>query len=365
MGDPDSMVHFSLVGALCALVSYAISVAPSTLPRRRQWHGLVSGSLTGLGYVLGWGVEAGLRALADLLQVKITAPDPVFLWAKWIVVAAVVAGSLISIARSYRKSVLLARMQEMKPVGPGEYLVGLAVSTLMFAFVLSATYLLIKIFNLVVAGLTRWIWEPLAAAVALAVVVFVIYFVAHEVVLKGLMAVLARKAFALNTTSAHGYPQPQVPERSGAPASLVPWEQIGGQGRKFICKGPSAQMIEDVTGEPALEPIRIYAGMPRQNADLEAVADLAVADLERAGGFDRSVLLVNTATGSGWVDEWLVQPMEYLSRGDCAVVTMQYSYLFSAALLVSDLEVCAVAGELLFRKIKSDSKPYPPTGARC
>ena len=56
-------------------------------------------------------------------------------------------------------------------------------------------------------------------------------------------------------------------------------------------------------------------------------ARLAVDDLERSGGFSRSVLVVATTTGSGWIDPASPDTLEYLTGGDTATVTMQYSYL--------------------------------------
>jgi Alpha/beta-hydrolase family len=44
---------------------------------------------------------------------------------------------------------------------------------------------------------------------------------------------------------------------------------------------------------------------------VEERAELAVADLERAGGFDRAYLLVATTTGSGWLDPGAVDSFEY------------------------------------------------------
>ena len=58
---------------------------------------------------------------------------------------------------------------------------------------------------------------------------------------------------------------------------------------------------------------------------MEARAELAVADLERAGGFDRANLLVATTTGSGWLDPGAVDSFEYLTGGDSAVVAMHGS----------------------------------------
>src|SRR5438093_13734368 len=84
--------------------------------------------------------------------------------------------------------------------------------------------------------------------------------------------------------------------------------------------------IAAFTGSPAKEPIRAYAGTTSAG-EVEARAELAVADLERAGGFTRANLLVATTTGSGWLDSGATDSFEYLTGGDSAIVAMQYSYL--------------------------------------
>ena len=359
LGVLADMAEPSLFGVLFTMVFYAISVTPSVLPRRWWWHAFVSGVLMGLGYVLGWSLQEGGAALLRALDVSISAPESVTQTGTYLLVAAVTLWTMRSIWQSFWASKKAAALQEMKQVNLVEYLIGLAASFVMFAAVLTVVGLLRGIFNLIVSFLANWIYRPFALAIALVAVIALVLFISNRVVFRSVMAIFARKAAALNTTSADGYARPEVPERSGSTQSLVPWETIGGQGRKFIGKGPSAEMIEDVTGLPAMEPIRIYAGMPTADTNLDELADLAVADLERAGGFKRSLIMVNTATGSGWVDEWLVQPMEYLTRGNCAVVTMQYSYLFSAALMVSDLSVCVKAGTLLFEKVAQRVSALP------
>lgn len=346
------MPLLTLLGVLLAMVGYAISVSPSLLPRRWWWHGFVSGIVMGLGYVLGWVLTEGVRWLGFALDISVTAPQNVSHTLRVATVAAVALWMVRACWQSYWAGRQAAEMQEMKPVGPWEYLAGFAASFLMFGFVIEVAYLIVNIFDLSVKLLAPRMYVPLAIIISAVAVMALVLFVSNKVVFKFIMAVFERKAVSLNTTSGDGYEQPRVPQRSGSPESLSPWPTIGGQGRKFLTKGPSAEMIWEVRGEPALEPIRIYVGMPKQNANLEAIADLALADLERSGAFERAVILVNTATGSGWVDEWLVQPMEYLTGGDCAVVTMQYSYLFSAAMMVSDLEPCAQAGRYLFEKVE-------------
>lgn len=77
-----------------------------------------------------------------------------------------------------------------------------------------------------------------------------------------------------------------------------------------------------------MEPIRTYVGL--QGAETpEERARLALAELKRAGGFDRSVVVIVTPTGTGWIDPAALTALEYLHHGDVASVAVQYSYLNS------------------------------------
>ena len=150
-----------------------------------------------------------------------------------------------------------------------------------------------------------------------------------------------------DTKTAEGIHQPATSLRSGGPGSVIPWDTLGWQGRNFIGKGPSVSDIEKATGQPAMEPIRIYSGLASA-PDAEARAALAVRDLERAGGFQRKNLLVVTTTGSGWVDPALSDSFEYLSDGDSATVAIQYSYLPSWISYLVDQSKAREAGRALF-----------------
>ena len=113
---------------------------------------------------------------------------------------------------------------------------------------------------------------------------------------------LANQTFSVrNDITPEGIVQPTSALRSGSPASLVPWDSLGREGRKFVATGPTSEQIAAFTGKPAMSPIRAYAGL--ESADTaEQRAQLAVDDLQRAGGFQRGTLVVATTTGSGWVD---------------------------------------------------------------
>ena len=105
--------------------------------------------------------------------------------------------------------------------------------------------------------------------------------------------------------------------------------------------------ISAFNGAVAREPIRAYAGI-QSAGDVEDRAKLAVADLDRAGGFSKAYLLVAGTTGTGWVDPANVDSLEYETNGDVASVAIQYSYLPSWASVVVDKERAAEAGRALF-----------------
>jgi uncharacterized membrane protein len=173
------------------------------------------------------------------------------------------------------------------------------------------------------------------------------YLVASGLLLDGLAGLADRSFSVRNTATAEGVEQPTSTLRSGGPGSLVSWESLGRQGRTITGTGPTAEAITKWSGSEAKEPIRAYAGTLSAD-DVEARAELAVADLDRAGGFDRGNLLVATTTGSGWLDSGAVDSFEYLTGGDSAIVAMQYSYLPSWLSYLVDQKKAREAGRELF-----------------
>jgi uncharacterized membrane protein len=186
-----------------------------------------------------------------------------------------------------------------------------------------------------------------ARALGWAAVVVGTWLVTSGLLLNGLAGLADRSFSVRNSATADGVEPPASPLRSGGPGSLVSWASLGRQGRSIAGTGPSAAEIAAFTGAPATEPIRAYAGTVSAE-DVEDRAELAVADLERAGGFDRANLLVATTTGSGWLDAGAVDSFEYLTGGDSAMVAMQYSYLPSWLSYLVDQKKAREAGRELF-----------------
>ncbi len=116
----------------------------------------------------------------------------------------------------------------------------------------------------------------------------------------------------------------RLPTVSGGEGSLLPLEHVDREGRKFLGCAPSAERIAEVMGEDAQDPIRVFAGVGSAETPEER-ARLAVAELERLGGFERSRVVVYCPAGTGLVNPVAPEAEEYLCRGDVASIAVQYS----------------------------------------
>jgi uncharacterized membrane protein len=112
---------------------------------------------------------------------------------------------------------------------------------------------------------------------------------------------------------------------SGSDGSLLPFADLGQQGRRYVTDVVTPELIEEVMGEEAVaHPIRTYVGFNSEPLYQTGRAELALAELDRTGAFDRSHLLLVSPTGTGWVDHTLIETAEFLTRGDIATCCVQY-----------------------------------------
>lgn len=170
---------------------------------------------------------------------------------------------------------------------------------------------------------------------------------------------VADSAYAeLDALFEDGIEQPGDPLKTGGPGSLIGWDTLGRTGRSFVVEGPKGEEIAAFTGRPAQEPMRVYVGL-RSAESSAARARLALAELERIGAFERSVLVVVAPTGTGWVDPEGADTLEYLHDGDTVMVAQQYSYLTSWLSLLIEPSYGAEAAHDLFREVYARWKTLP------
>lgn len=345
-------MDISLIGVVGALVMYGVSVSPSLLARSWQWHAVASGVLSAVGYIVGLTIQRFYALVVPRLGVEITAPQSVSIAFRAVLLLGFFLWFLRWLLQSYRERKRANHLVGMRGETLGEYLLGTFCAFILMLFLLGIAWGLQWIGRAIVIVLSQWMHMVFALALSLLILVVIAYALTSKVLLKLGINFFTRHARKMNNRTAKGIVQPQVSERSGSPQSRSSWRAVGGQGRVFLGRGPSLADIEAVTGCSAMEPIRVYAGMPEEGQSLQSAADLVVEELHRTGAFDRAVILIATSTGSGWVDEWQVQPLEYLTRGNCATASMQYSFVPSSINFLTDLDVSEEAAVILFETIR-------------
>lgn len=89
-----------------------------------------------------------------------------------------------------------------------------------------------------------------------------------------------------------------------------------------------------------------------------------MAELERFGAFERAAVLVVIPTGTGWVNEQLVQPLEYFYDGDIATVAVQYSHLPSPLAFLSESTAAADTAITLLEAVEAAALARGADGPR-
>ncbi|MFI8103239.1 alpha/beta hydrolase [Streptomyces sp. NPDC086023] len=334
-------ISLTLPGCWGALLLACLSFTPSLLPRGGVLQGLICGISGAIGYGLGVVAAYVWRAFAD----REARPASHRSWQVLIITAVVLFGLAFGFGQYWQREI-----RRLMGVTDFSVLATVAcpfIALLVFWLLLYAGRGLRRAYHWVVRLLGRWIGAKATKVVGWLVVAGLAWSVFSGVLLGGFVNA-ANEAFSLrDTETPEGVHQPTSTLRSGGPGSLIPWDTLGRQGRAFTGSGPTAADIGAFTHRTAREPVRAYAGLDTAGS-AEDRAERAVADLQRAGGFDRANLLVMTTTGSGWVDPAAVDTFEYLGSGDAATVAMQYSYLPSWLSYLVDQSKAREAGRELF-----------------
>lgn len=342
------------VGLTLALLFFCWSMTPSLLPR--TWY--LQAVATGISVATGYGIGCLAAWLVRKCGVTARYSERTRRIGWWTLLGlAVVAVPTFLVLGSWWQQIV-RELAQAEPASRSYYLLVLALSLTVAVTLLAIARAIRGGTNRLTALGLRYVPAPVARLASLVVVLVVGVLVVNGVVYQGVIGLANRSAAAADQSTAPGVAEPTAAERSGSPASAEPWDSLGREGRTFVAGGPTPEQISAVTGRPAPMPIRVYAG--RESADsVEGVADRVVAELERTGAFDRSVLAVATTTGRGWVNARVASSLEYVAGGDSAIASMQYSFLPSALSFVADRKTPPEAGRALFEAVSAavDARP--------
>lgn len=348
------------VPALCfGTLFFAASLTPSLVPRGL----LVQGLLSGVAFAAGYGIAVFLVWLWSYLGLPVRTYGKMAYGAKiaFTVIAAVVATAFLWQASAWQNSVRL--LMGLDPVeGARPFMVG-AIATIVALILIVLGWLFHSAFAAIAHRLKRYLPYRLSNLAALGLAAALFWFIGNGVLASAAFHGLDASYRQFDALIEDGVDQPADPMKTGSSASLLEWDHLGRTGREAIAARPTRADIEDFTGAPALEPLRVYVGV-KSAATIEERAQLALEELKRIGGFDRSVLVITTPTGTGWLDPASQQSLEYLHRGDVTTVAVQYSYLASWLALLAEPEVGAETSKALFatiygywRELPADKRP--------
>ena len=352
-------LRLDLVGVVGAFVLLAASLTPSLLPRTWGYQAAVSGLAAIFGYATGVAVAVVVRLLVRGL---VLLPGPLHgrgwrpgrrtvLAAWW--TTALVGGATTAwfLVRAAAWQTELRLLMGAESPGPAHYVRIVVCATALFLSLLAVWRWLRGAARALELRLRRWVPVPVAAVTSVGSVGVIVVWALSGLLVPALLAAGGLAFAAWDRIEHSSVPAPTSSLRSGGPGSLVPWETMNRKGREFIVSGPDLASLRTTSGGAAVEPVRVYVGLAAGETPEERVR-VAVCELERAGGFGREVLLVATATGTGWVDPYAASALEHVHGGDTAIVSMQYSTLPSWMSILGDSGEVERAGALLFEAVR-------------
>ena len=314
---------FSMTGLLLGTLFFAASLTPTLIPRNYLTQGVLSGCSAAAGYGVGFFLHWLWRYL-ELPEPKARILRSTKLVA--VIVCGIVGITFLWRAAEWQNSI--RSLMKLDPVDTAHPLEVGAIALLTFIVLIAFARLFNVTLHFVSGKLRRFAPTRVSYVVGATIVVLLFWSIGNGVIFRYALRVADSSFERLDALMPPETQQPTDPNKTGSAASLVSWQDLGRMGRSYIATGPTGADIARFTGKPALDPIRVYVGLHSGKSPQER-AKLALEELKRVGGFDRAVLVIITPTGTGWVDEQAIDPIEFLHNGDIASIGAQYSYLAS------------------------------------
>ncbi len=337
-------------GLVLGTLFFAASLTPSLTPRVVAAQAVLSGLCLAAGYGLG----VLLRWLWEYLQLPLPAAGR----GRRVVLAVCAVVAMLALWRSQHWENIVRALMQLEPAGPLRGL-GVAAGALVVAVlaVLLGRVALMLV-HAVMRLVARRIPRRIANVVGFVAGVLLLAGLVDGVVLRSVLDMLDASYRQADALIPPDMPPPTAWDSPGSAQSLVAWNELDRMGRRYVSARPTAADLAAFVGPGARAPLRVYAGLPAGDTPAQR-ARLALAELERVGGFERKALVVITPTGTGWVDPAGIDGLEYLYRGDVASVAVQYSYLSSPLTLLLDPDTGGETAHALFREVYAHWRTLP------
>lgn len=352
---------FDSGGFLGASVATWVATSPSLLPRTWWMTATNIGMSQTYGYALGWTAERVVKAAGRVLGVQVSITPDHRDRARLLGSAVLLGITAYSWVSGNLRQREISRLVRQEPKGLSTHAMGTlsgsagALGVLITVRAIRATA---RIYARVLqAVLPRGI-VPVASVLLTAATVLGTAALLRSRLLESLI----ERAEAANALFSPDVRRPSQPERSGSPASRESWESLGAAGRRVVSGGAPTALIEQTVGRalghPVMEPIRAYASKGSKRT-LEQAVEAVLAELDRTRAWERSVVVLFTGTGTGWLQEWSLSAVEFLTGGDCATASLQYSLYPSGLSYITARNAPQQAGRMLFQRVRERLDAMP------
>ena len=336
---------FSTIGLFFGLAFFCVSLTPSLLPRDYVVQGVLSGTVFTAGYCIGWSGHLVWRFM-ELRE----GTGSLSRVATLMTVVTLTLASIYNLSQmtTWQNSIRL-RM-EMGPIETSYQMTVLGIAIISALSVILLMRFFLAIITKAVDIVNRFLPRRIAIVLGSTFITLLLLSLVNGIIVKRALDAMDETFAAMNRLLDAEYDQPLNDSASGSSQSLISWTDIGRNGKRFVEDGPTGEVISNVLGRNAMQPIRVYAGFDTGDT-LEERAQIALAEMKRVGGFNRSTLVIATSTGTGWIDPSAVDSAEFLHAGDITTVTLQYSYLPSWLTLMVEPGLAREAANALFNAV--------------
>ena len=369
-------------GLILGTLLFTASLTPSLVPRAPWIQGLLGGFCLAAGY----GIGVALRRFWRFLELPALHGRRQDLTLAWTLTACAAAAALALIwARHWQNDLRL--LMGMPPADGSAALTVAVLALLTFVALLGLARLFNRVRRLIFERLSRHLARTQAAALAILTAALLFWSIGNDLLGYGALLLADRIFGSLDALIEDDIARPTDPDKTGSPASLIAWDQLGREGRRMIAAGPDAAAIARMKRETApvspvspvsplapidpvreadlafdstvlREPLRVYVGLNFAEGPPQRAA-LALRELQRIGAFDRAHLVIATPTGTGWIDPESQSALEYLFTGDVATVAVQYSYLKSWLALLADPDYGVATARAVFAAVYDHWRSLP------
>ncbi len=342
----------SLSGLVLAIAFFCASLTPSLMLRDAVVQGALSGVAAAVGYLIG----VSLSWLWSFLELP--TPGLQRRHALFAVTAIGVAAMAVALWRAAVWQNSTRALWQMEPLASVHPFQVVLVAVVLCMALIWIGRLFQMLFRRLSTRMAILLPTRFATLVGFAITALIFWSIGENIVLQGALRLADSTFQKLDDLIEDKVTAPTSSSKTGGPNSRLAWHGLGRQGRQYVTSGPTRSDIERIWGKPALEPIRVYAGLNNAE-DIQSRAALALEELIRQGGFERSTLVIMTPTGTGWIDPAAGDTLDILLRGDVASVALQYSYLTSWLSLLVEPEYGSESAKALFRAVYRHWKQLP------